>query len=101
MKLSPKLPEGEANGLDRIEGRMIREPEDAVIVVAVVDVVKLTSNLDTGDVEPTVRIRKLEVMQNESETDARELLDRAYARRTGREMLPLDVDTDTGEVLET
>lgn len=101
MKLSPKLPEGEANGLDRIEGRMIREPEDAVIVVAVVDVVKLTSNLDTGDVEPTVRIRKLEVMQNESETDARELLDRAYARRTGREMLPLDVDPDTGEVLET
>lgn len=97
MKLTAKLPED--HGLVAVDRQMVDRPETAVTVVAILDTHKLTTDLDTGTVEPTVRIVSIEPLTTDLDTKAaRKLLDAAHARRTGRQLLPMNVDPDTGEV---
>lgn len=97
MKLSSRLPDGPANGLDAVEGRMIREPDEATLVVGMLDVHKTIVNHDTGDEEPVVRLRYIEAVPAEHAGAARTLLETIKATRTGEPLLP--VDPETGEVV--
>lgn len=110
-KLNGKLPQGSGNGLDAVARAMINVPERVHVVVALVDCSKLTTDTDTGDVEPTARIRRIEALTDgDDKAFAQRMLRRALERRTGKTVLPLDleddlkaafggVDPDTGEVL--
>lgn len=94
VKLSSSLPGDDRNGLARLSSSILDEPETAHIVVAVVDVIKIITDVVTGDVVPTVRICAIEAMDGRTE-DARELrrlLRRAYEARTGQTELPLDLE---------
>ena len=97
MKLSSRLPDGPANGLEAIAGRLVSMPEESTLIVGMLDVFKLTTNLDTDDVEPTVRLRYVEAVPAEHAGAARTLLETIKAARTGEAMLP--IDETTGEVL--
>lgn len=108
-KLASKLPKGEADGLAALSRELIDNPQAVHVVVALVDCQKVTTDMDSGDVEPTARIRRIEWIQDDREVVGK-ILRRAMERRTGKAVLPFDleedmravlngIDPDTGEVL--
>jgi hypothetical protein len=110
-KLVGTLPRGDGNGLDALARKLIDSPRDVHVVIALVDCKKVTSDHDTGEVEPTARIRRIEAVEDRGDRDiAAKMLRRALERRTGKAVLPFDleedlraafgnIDPDTGEIL--
>lgn len=109
-KLSGTLPKGEADGLSHIAPQLIREPHQFRVILAIIDCQKTTVDNDTGEVIPTARIRRVEVILPADLTAAERLMRRSLEDRSGRSVLPLDledeiaiafqhVDPDTGERL--
>ena len=107
-KLSSALPKGDADGLGPLARHLIEEPSTGRIVIAVVDCKSITTDMDSGDVQPTARIRHIEWVQQDEEV-VRRLLVRAMEERTGKTVLPFileedlrvtfaDVDLTTGEI---
>lgn len=106
-KLSSSLPKGEPNGLNALARQLIDAPHAVHVVVALVDCKKLATDCDTGDVEPTARIRRIEAIDGDDKDLAAKMLRRALELRTGKAVLPFDleedlrsifVDPDTGEI---
>lgn len=114
MKLSSGLPKGPANGLAPFAEQLLDDPTQKIAVVALLDVKSITTDLDTGDAVPTVRVRHIEVVKGDDQTTLlQRIMSRALAKRTGKEVLPLDLedevaaafqgirfDKTTGEVLD-
>lgn len=109
-RISGSLPRGDGNGLDAIAHLLIDEPHRIHVLVALVDCTKLTTDTDSGEVEPTARIRRIEAIGGEDKDLAAKMLRRALERRTGKTVLPFDLEEDlraafgnidpqTGEVL--
>jgi hypothetical protein len=110
-KLTPALPQGGRNGLDSIAEQLVHDPLATHVLIAVVDCKKITTDNDTGEVEPTARIRRVEVVAGEDLALAERVMRRALEKRTGGTVLPIDmedeithafrnVDPKTGEVRE-
>jgi hypothetical protein len=93
-KLGGALPKGDANGLGPIVRSLIDEPHRFHVVMAIVDCKSVTTNNDTGEVIPTARIRRIEVILGQDLTDAQRLMRRSLEHRTGRTVLPLDLEDD-------
>ena len=109
-KLSSSLPKGDANGLGALARHLINDPGTGRIIIAVVDCKSITTDMDSGDVQPTARIRHVEWVQQDEDV-VRRLLTRAMEERTGKAVLPFileedlrvtfaHVDPATGEVLD-
>lgn len=109
-KLAASLPRGEADGLSALARQLIDEPERVRVVVMLVDCKKISTDVDTGDVEPTARIRRIEAVLAEDHSVAEKMLRRSLEKRTGKTVLPYDleedlraafggIDPETGEVL--
>lgn len=108
MNLSGALPKGTPNGLAAIEQHFVHDEGRKFVVIAVMDCRKLTTDLDTGDVVPTARIRSIEPILKPADLKAaKRLLARAASDHTGEGTLPLDlkieiddafVDLDSGEL---
>lgn len=94
-KLSSSLPQGEANGLAAIASALCECPEQVQVVIALIDCSKITSNVDSGDVIPTARVRRIEAITDpEDGHRMRQLLRRQFERRTGKTVLPFDLEDD-------
>ncbi len=92
VNLSGKLPAGDGNGLAAVLSDLIREPKKMHVCIAIVDGRKVTTDADTGEIVPTARIRRIEVIGNPADmVVARRLMTRALDARTGREALPYDL----------
>jgi hypothetical protein len=109
-KLAANLPHGEGNGLTALARQLIDTPHDIHVVVALVDCKKVTTDNDTGEIVPTARIRRIEAITDSDRELAAKMLRRALERRTGKTVLPFDleedmraafggVDPNTGEIL--
>lgn len=110
-KLASSLPGGDANGLVAIARDLIDEPHEVHVVVALVDCKRLTTDTDTGEVVPTARVRRIEALADAEDLKlSQKMLRRALERRTGKTVLPFDleedlraafgrVDPQTGEIL--
>jgi hypothetical protein len=98
VKIATQLPKGPQNGLVAIDRALVNRPEDSHIIVAEVDCKSITTDTDTGDTEPTVRILHVEVINERSGNwdTVRAAMDSAYRRRTGDNPLPIDLRTATG-----
>lgn len=92
--VSGSLPKGDANGLDPIIRPLIDEPHRYHVVMAIVDCKQVTTNNDTGEVIPTARIRRIEVVLPQDLDAAEQLMRRALEKRAGRTVLPLDLEDD-------
>jgi len=93
--LAGALPAGESNGLDAIARELIETPEKVHVVIALVDCSKITTKTDSGDVIPTARVRRIEAITDpEDGHRMRVLLRREYERRTGKTVLPFDLEED-------
>lgn len=94
-KLSSGLPQGEANGLAAIAADLANTPEKVHVVIALVDCSKITTNVDNGDVIPTARVRRIEAITDPQDGHRlRQLLRRQWERRTGKTVLPFELEDD-------
>jgi hypothetical protein len=92
--LSGALPKGDANGLGPIVRDLIDDPHHFHVVMAIIDCKQVKTNFDTGEVVPTARIRRIEVMLPADLGAAQKLMRRSLEHRTGRTVLPLDLEDD-------
>jgi hypothetical protein len=108
--LASNLPKGDANGLNALSADLVASPHDIHVVVALIDCKKTTVDNDTGEVVPTARVRRIEAITQADRDLAAKMLRRAMEKRTGKTVLPFDleedmraafgnVDPDTGEIL--
>lgn len=93
-KLAAGLPKGEANGLAALARQLIDEPTKVHVVVMLVDCKKISTDCDTDDVEPTARIRRVEAVLIEDHEVAQRMLRRSLEKRTGKTVLPYDLEED-------
>lgn len=109
-RLAGSLPKGEANGLAAIAHDLVDTAEAVHVVIALVDCKKIATDVDSGDVEPTARIRRIEAIVGDDRGLAQKMMRRALEARTGKTVLPYDleedlratfgrIDPDTGEIL--
>lgn len=109
-KLAGALPGGDANGLVAIARELIDNPHEIHVVVALVDCKRITTDNDSGEIMPTARIRRIEVIGEQDQPLAQKMMRRALEERTGKTVLPFDleedlraafgrIDPDTGEIL--
>lgn len=96
--LAGNLPAGDGDGLSVIVPELIREPRKVHVVIALIDCAKITTKPDSGEVTPTARIRRIEVVTEQDRRIARQLLDRSLGKRTGRQALPFDLEQDLRSV---
>lgn len=99
VKLAGTLPDGERNGLTQITADLVTAPTQLHVVVAVVDCKRITTDLDTGDVVPTARVRRVEVVLDADKPAVLRLLRRSHEERTGQAVLPLDLEDELREAL--
>ncbi len=92
-KLAAQLPKGEANGLGALDRALIDSPATVHVVIALVDCKKITTDVDSGDTEPVARIRRIEVITDDKDRAAM-MLRRALEVRTGKTVLPFDLEED-------
>jgi hypothetical protein len=109
-KLSGALPKGDRNGIADLEAQFVKDPTRTHVFIVVADTAKVTQNIDTGDVEPLLRILRIENVLPEDAARAEQLVRRSLEHRTGSKVLSIDladeiaqifadasVDTRTGE----
>ncbi len=95
VSVSGNLPGGDGNGLSEIVSDLIRDPKRLHVCIALVDCKKVVTDADSGDVVPTARVRRIEVIKDgEDMRLAENLMRRALDRRTGREALPYDLEEE-------
>ena len=82
-KLASKLPDD--HGLKA--NILTNNPEATHLVIATIDVKVLTTDVDTGDVEPTVRVLSAEIVNTADSEDAQGIYKRALEKRTGKTVL--------------
>jgi hypothetical protein len=93
-KIASTLPGGDANGLVAIARALIDTPHDVHVVIALVDCKKTTVDNDSGEVVPTARVRRIEVITEADRELAAKMLRRALEKRTGKTVLPFDLEED-------
>ncbi len=94
-KFSGRLPKGDANGLAPIGRELLDEPKKVQVVVALIDCSKITDDVDNGDRIPTIRVRRIEAITDPDDLRRlRMLMEREYERRTGKTMLPFELEED-------
>lgn len=109
-KLSSRLPDGDGNGLNSITRQLIDAPHQVHVVIGLVDCMRQTTDTDSGEVIPTARLRRVEVIDGIDKDAAQQMMRRALEERTGQTVLPLDLENDlraafgnvdpaTGEIL--
>lgn len=94
VKLSAALPgDFETNGIDALQGELVESPKDLRLSVIWHDVSKVTKDVDTGDLIPTLRVRRIEPLGEVGEvSDAiRNAVQEAIEKRTGRTPIPFDI----------
>lgn len=85
-KLNSALPKG-SNGLTSLATRMIRTPEELHVVIALIDCSSIKTDTDTGDIEPTARIIRVEALTDADKPAALAMFRAAIAKRTGAAVL--------------
>lgn len=94
VTIGSSLPVGDRDGLTAIASDLIEQPEQLRVMLAVIDVAKITTRTDDGGRTATVRIRRIEQVLPGDLGAAEKLLRRALERRTGRETLPLELEDE-------
>lgn len=92
--ISGSLPKGDANGMGPAVRGLIEEPHRFQVIMAIIDCAKVTTDNDTGEVIPTARIRRVEVMLRDDLPVAEQLMRRALEKRSGRSVLPIDLEDE-------
>lgn len=94
-KLSGSLPGGDQNGLAALAPALVNQPEQLHVAVITFVTDSLKTNIGTGEVTPTIKVKQFEPFVGGSDVaELRRLLRRAYERRTGQVELPLELERE-------
>lgn len=93
-KLKSALPKGDANGLRPVAESLLHRPHGLHVVIAIVDCPKIEHDIDLDEKVPVLRVRRIEGILREDLTAAQRLMRRSLEYRTGRHVLPLDLEDD-------
>jgi hypothetical protein len=94
-KLASKLPDGDRNGLSAIATELVDNPDKVHVAIVLLDCSKVTTDVDSGDVVATARLRRIEVIRDLKDGHAmRRLLQREWERRTGKTVLPFELEEE-------
>jgi len=93
-KLRSALPKGDGNGLTAISRALIDSPDQIHVVIALIKTKSLSTEVDSGEVEATAYIRRIEVVVKGDHEVAYRLLERALEKRTGMTTLPFELGED-------
>ncbi len=94
VKLMGALPGGDNNGASAIGGELVRTPHRLHPMIAIVDCRRITTDADTGEHTATVRVRRIEALLADDLPAAERLLRRALEFRTGKTVLPLELEDE-------
>lgn len=97
-KLASALPKGDSNGLTGIARDLVDDPHRMHVVIAVLDCSRIITSTDTGEVEPTARVRRIERVLDVDLGTAERLLRRALEKRAGDTQLPIDLEEELEEI---
>ena len=103
-KLSSALPgTPDANGLNSIAEQMATEPEAIRTAIVLLDTRQVTINTDDPETAiPTARIKRIEPIERRDDLrEAHKLLRRAHEERTGKTVLPYDLEGDLDDAFDT
>lgn len=110
IKIGGRLPAGDADGLSASASRFVNSPDVAKVAIVILDTKRIEHDQDTGDETAVLRIRRAEVITDaEDGQKLTRLLVREMERRTGKSVLPLEmedtlldvfagIDKETGEL---
>lgn len=101
ISLSGALPKGDANGLAPIVKSLIRDPEHLHALLVIADCNKLVTHVDTGETIPVLRIRRVEVIQDQDLKEAERLVRRSWEKRNGDTVLPLEMEDDLKQIFDS
>jgi len=93
-KLKSTLPKGDANGLGPIAERLLRDPHGLHAIIAIVDCPKTEIDHDLNEQIPVLRVRRVEGILRGDLDVAQRLMRRSLESRTGRSVLPLELEDD-------
>lgn len=93
-KLKSTLPKGDANGLGPVALSLLRDPHRMQVIIAIVDCAKTEIDHDVDEQIPVIRVRRVEGVLREDMAAAQRLMRRALEFRTGRHVLPLELEDD-------
>lgn len=96
VKIASKLPKDWAsNGLDNTElfTTLVREPHRQHLAVVILEVSKITKDIENADTVPTLRIAAIELVTQDDTGKLRSMVARANGERTGRLELPAEWET--------
>lgn len=96
-KLASSLPKGDANGLAIIARALIEHPHATHVAIAVLDCKKVETDMDSGDVNATARVRRIEVIRATDLATAEQLMRRALEHRTGNAVLPIELEDEINQ----
>lgn len=94
VRLSSKLPgDPETNGVDSIANDLVTDPSRIRYGVVWFDASRVVEDTDTGDVIPTLRIRRIEPLGRADQVDPeiRLIVESAVKARTGRAPIPFEI----------
>lgn len=99
--LAGALPAGDKNGLAALAPALVNDtPGQLHVGIVTFSTSKLTTDVETGDVVPTIRIRQFEPFTASGDVEElRRLLRRQYERRTGQVELPLELEQELDALL--
>lgn len=102
VKLSSRLPDGEHNGLLALHKRLAgATAPDMLVCVAFLDRVKDEHLDDTGEDVPVMRVRRIEALSDAEDANAvANLLLREFERRSGKAVLPLELENDLRAIVD-
>jgi hypothetical protein len=94
--LSGKLPKGERDGLSARVAEFVQHPTRAHVAIVVVDTAKVTTDVDTGEQSPGLRIRVQTNLDLDLEDEISELFrEAAIDHATGELHIVKDEEDDT------
>ena len=94
VKLASALPAGDANGLAAIVSDLVEDPTSLRVVISIIDTKELKTSIETGEIVPIARIRRIEAIPAADMSAAKRLFRRAHEHRTGRTALPIEVEDE-------
>ena len=92
-KLTNGLSKGTGDGLAAVARLALRNPRRRHLAIVVVDCSKITTDVETRLEEPTIRVLRLEPVAPDDVREVERLYVRAIEAREGRQMLPIDLDS--------
>lgn len=90
VAISGQVPGDEVNGLKSRAKELRASPRQLRLIIGIVDVAKVTRNVDKDFEYPTVRFRHIELVPEEFIHDASAILGKALGDRTGMDQLPFE-----------